>query len=103
MVKVQIFQPVEGDAQVGDTVDVDKERAWFLVRKGKALYVNKGDAEFERQQGGAPAEGQVPGVKVRGSAKPERGPLGTDTGIESNPSKVAAADPKVVLKSDVKE
>ena len=71
MPKVKLYQPVEGDAEVGDVVEVDQARANFLVVGGYATYASASDAEggHVRPVGGARAKGTKAGVEPSAAVK----------------------------------
>lgn len=70
MAKVKMYGNVEGDAKVGDVIDVDATRAQQLVMGGKATYMDIADAEGHLPPvGGADVEGRTPGVEAPAKAK----------------------------------
>lgn len=63
MPSVKLYQDVEGDAKVGDIVDVPAERATRLVMEGKATWVDPADGAHLPPVGGLRVDGVTLGVE----------------------------------------
>lgn len=71
MVKIKMFSEVEGDARVGDEVDVDRDRAQLLVVRGHATYVD-GPALGDPRVDDRTAPKDAPKRKQAPQPKPEK-------------------------------
>lgn len=69
MVKVVMHRDVEGDTPVGETVDVAKDRAEFLVVRGYAVYASASDAGHLPPVGGERIKGTKVGVQASKSVR----------------------------------
>lgn len=63
MPNVKLYADVEGDAKVGDIVDVPAERATRLVMEGKATWVDPEDGAHLPPVGGLRVDGVTLGVE----------------------------------------
>jgi len=63
MPSVKLYADVEGDAKIGDVVDVPAERATLLVMEGKATWVNPADGAHLPPVGGLRVDGVTLGVE----------------------------------------